>query len=103
MTPTQVYGLVAVALVCLALHSMVAGRGLIAQLIAANVLGSGVFLLFVALARRGAEADPVPHAMVLTGIVVAVAATGLGLGLARRVHAQTGRARLPEDDPAGGS
>jgi len=34
---------------------------------------------------------------VLTGIVVAVAATALALALARKLHALTGRLELPED------
>ena len=45
----------------------------------------GVFMMLVALASRttgiATRPDPVPHAMVLTGIVVAVSATALGLAL----------------------
>jgi multicomponent Na+:H+ antiporter subunit C len=54
------------------------------RIVAINVMGNGVFLIFVALASRGPDGqpDPVPHAMVLTGIVVAVCATGLALTLA---------------------
>lgn len=100
MTPTTLYGLVAVGLFCLALHSLLASRQLLRKIIAANVMGSGVFLTFVALARRGPGVDPVPHAMVLTGIVVAVAATGLGVVLLRRLHADAGQLALPEDATA---
>jgi len=32
-------------------------------------------------------ADPVPHALVLTGIVVAVSATAMALALGRRLEA----------------
>jgi len=39
----------------------------------------------VGLAQRDGGVDPVPQAMVLTGIVVAVAATALALALARRL------------------
>ena len=39
--------------------------------------------------------------MVLTGIVVAVSATALGLALLRRMHAHDGSPRLPEDRDAG--
>jgi multicomponent Na+:H+ antiporter subunit C len=35
--------------------------------------------------------DPVPHALAITGIVVAVAATALGLVLIRRVRADRDR------------
>lgn len=103
MTPTTLYGLVASGLFCLALHSLLVSRGLLPKLIAANVMGSGVFLLFVALSQRGPEADPVPHAMVLTGIVVAVAATGLGVVLLRHLHAETGRVALHEEAAAEGT
>ena len=41
--------------------------------------------------------DPVPQAMVLTGIVVAVAATALALALVRKLHALSGRLELPDD------
>lgn len=101
MTTSLLYGLVAVGVFGLALHSMVASRHLVPRVIAANVMGSGVFLLFVALATRGEGIDPIPLAMVLTGIVVAVAATGFALVLIRRLHAETGRAVLPEDEPTG--
>lgn len=100
MTPTMLYGLVAVGLLCLALHSLLASRHLLPKIIAANVMGSGVFLLLVALAYRGPRVDPVPHAMVLTGIVVAVAATGLAVVLLRRLHAEAGHVALPEDAAA---
>ena len=47
---------------------------------------------------RGQRADPVPHALVITGIVVAVCATGLALTLATRIQALTGSARLETDE-----
>jgi multicomponent Na+:H+ antiporter subunit C len=39
----------------------------------------------------------VPHAMVLTGIVVAISATALALILVRRIYDATGTSLLPED------
>jgi multicomponent Na+:H+ antiporter subunit C len=69
------------------------------MLLALNVMGSGVFLVFVSLAKRaGSLADPVPHAMVLTGLVVSVSATALGLVLVGRVQRRYGRVELPEDE-----
>ena len=71
------------------------------RLLGLNVLGSGVFMMLVALASRTTDIatrpDPVPHAMVLTGIVVAVSATALALALLRRMHVHEGSPRLPED------
>lgn len=63
------------------------------KILALNIMGSGVFLLLVAPADRltGRAPDPVPHAMVLTGIVVAVSATALALALIRRLSPHVDR------------
>jgi multicomponent Na+:H+ antiporter subunit C len=71
---------------------------LLRRILAFNLMGSGAFRVLVGLAQRHDVADPVPQAMVLTGIVVAVASTALALALLRRLHALTGRTRLPEVD-----
>ena len=98
MSPPTLYALTGVALFSLGLHALLVRRHLLRKVLALNVLGSGVFLVLVAMARRGANSpDPVPHAMVLTGIVVAVSATAVALGLARRIRDHHGSARLPED------
>jgi multicomponent Na+:H+ antiporter subunit C len=61
-------------------------------------MGSGVFLVFGIVARRGADAgfrfDPVPQAMVITGIVVAFAASALAVALILRLSAESGRVTL---------
>ena len=60
---------------------------LLRKLIAINVMGAGVFQILVVIAYRGLELppDPVPHALVLTGIVVAVSATALALAFGKRL------------------
>ena len=65
-------------------------RTLLGQIIAFNVSGVGLFLALVAIAYRGAATPPdaVLHALVLTGIVVAVSATAFALALARRVQGE---------------
>jgi multicomponent Na+:H+ antiporter subunit C len=68
------------------------------RILAFNVMGSGAFLALVGLAQRDGGADPVPQAMVLTGIVVAVAATALALALLRRLPAtETTEAAEPDE------
>jgi multicomponent Na+:H+ antiporter subunit C len=71
------------------------------RIIGFNILGAGIFLVFGAVARRGAGAgfpgDPVPQAMVITGVVVAFAATALAVALLRRLATLGGEADL--DDP----
>lgn len=71
---------------------------LLRRILAFNIMGSGAFLVLVGLAQRNGIADPVPQAMVLTGIVVAVAATALALALVRRLYALTGKIELPQGD-----
>jgi multicomponent Na+:H+ antiporter subunit C len=61
-------------------------RHLLWRIIAVNIMASGVSLLLLTLpARIDGRADPLPQAMVLTGIVVMVAATALALALAVRL------------------
>jgi multicomponent Na+:H+ antiporter subunit C len=78
------------ALFALGLRKVFARVDALRRIIAVNVMGNGVFLVFIALAARVSpdRPDPVPHAMVLTGIVVAVCATGLALTLAERYREQ---------------
>lgn len=88
MTVALWYGLTGVALFLIGLCGLALGSHLVRRLIGMNVMGSGVFLLLVAGAHGSPGGpDPVPHAMVLTGIVVAVSATALALALARRTGA----------------
>ncbi len=99
MNTVFLYALVGIGLFSLGLYALIVYRHLLRKILAINVMGSGVFMVLVALAARtqGAMPDPVPHAMVLTGIVIAVSATALALALMLRVRAETGRAELPEE------
>ena len=89
MSVPVLYALVGVALFCIALHAVIVSKSPLRKVLAVNVMSSGVFLVLVALARRapGASPDPVPHAMVITGIVVAVSATALAIVLINRMRA----------------
>jgi len=99
MSNVVFYALTGVGLFTLGLYALIVHVHLLRKILAINVMGSGVFLVLVALAARTQEAapDPVPHAMVITGIVVAISATALALVLMLRVRAETGRATLPEE------
>ena len=71
----------------LGLHSLVLQRSLLRKLIAANVMGAGIFLFLIAAAYRGeGPPDAVPHALVLTGLVVSVSVTGLAIVLGERLR-----------------
>jgi multicomponent Na+:H+ antiporter subunit C len=97
----QLYAVAAALLFWIGFHGVVARRELLKKIIAVNIMGGGVFLLLVAIARRNwaDAADPVPHAMVLTGIVVALSATALALALARRIAELELRNGEEDDSP----
>ena len=99
MNSILLYALLGVGLFTLGLYALIIHAHVLRKILAINVMGSGVFLVLVALGGRtpGALPDPVPHAMVITGIVVAISATALALALMLRVQAKTGRAQLPEE------
>jgi len=91
MTTATLFGLCSSALVGLGLFGLIVDPHPLRKVLAFNLLGSGVFLLFGVIARRGAAAglggDPVPQALVITGIVVAFAATALAVALVLRLFA----------------
>lgn len=60
------------------------------RLVALNIAGSGVFLALVA-GAAGTGNAPVAHALVLTGIVVAVSVTGVALVLMVRLAERSRR------------
>lgn len=97
MSPLLTYGIAGAMLIAIGLYALIVRRHLLRKIVALNVIGNGVFLTLVAAASRLGTPDPVPHAMVLTGIVVSVCATGLALALADRVQAAAGEAD-PGDD-----
>jgi multicomponent Na+:H+ antiporter subunit C len=101
MSEATLYGLCGAVLVGLGLFGLIVHPQLLRKILAFNLIGGGVFLLFGVVARRGAAAgfggDPVPHALIITGIVVAFAATALAIALLLRLFRETGRATLGSD------
>lgn len=95
----DIFLLLGAALFALGLHGVFGRRHVLRKIIGFNVMGTGTFAVFITIAARAAGEipDPVPHAMVLTGIVVSVCATGLALALAGRLQAATGRTDIEED------
>lgn len=94
------YYLVAVILFVIGLHTMLTHSNLIKKVIAMNIMDTSVFLLFVAVGYVGGAAPPVvslvreetvyvnplPSALILTGIVVAVSVSAYALGLAIKIY-----------------
>jgi multicomponent Na+:H+ antiporter subunit C len=104
MSASIVFGLCAAVAVGLGLYGAITNPQPLRKILAFNLLGSGIFLFFGVIARRGAAAgfpgDPVPQALVITGIVVAFSATALALALLLRLYQASGVATLRPDASA---
>ena len=98
MNAATLSGLVGAGLVGFGLYSLIVNPQPLRKLLAFNLVGSGVFLVFGIIARRGAVGrlpfDPVPQAMVITGIVVAFAASALAVALMLRLSETARRVTL---------
>lgn len=82
------------------LHALLVYRHLLRKILAANIMGSGVFMVFIAIGARGeaGSTDPVPQAMVLTGIVVSLCFTAVAIVLAVKINQLTGCTTLATDE-----
>ncbi|MEM9291220.1 MAG: cation:proton antiporter subunit C [Acidobacteriota bacterium] len=99
-----------VVLMMIGLYTVIASSHLLKKLIGLSIFQTAVILFFVAMAKvEGGTApilwegnpevlysNPLPHALMLTAIVVSVATTAVGLALVVRLHESYGT--LEEDD-----
>ena len=101
---------VAIALLMLGLYTMVAHRNLTKKLIGMSIFQTAIILFFLVLSikrdatlpivfpgqvQAAAFMNPLPHALMLTAIVVMVATSGVALAILIRLHARYGT--LEED------
>lgn len=89
---STLFGLGAALIIGLGLFGVILHPEPLRKVLAFNLLGSGVFVLFGVVARRGGGrlnevpfGDPVPQALIITGLVVAFAATVLAVALVLRL------------------
>lgn len=113
---------IAIALMMIGFHAVIRKGNLIKKLIGAGVFQTAVFLFYLSIGKiidpaspYGATApilfpegttpphlvgvpfeNPVPHVLMLTGIVVGVATTAVGLALTVRIHRAFGT--IEEDE-----
>lgn len=109
MSGETLFGLCGAALVGIGLYGLICHPGVLRKILAFNLIGSGVFLLFGVIAKRGGGAlaaagsgmdgDPVPQALVITGLVVAFAATAIAVALLLRLVELSGRGTLEDEPP----
>ena len=98
-------------LLLIGLYGMLMQPNLLKKLMAMNILQVAVIMFFIALAdKTGATApiemhgvtdvdayiNPLPHALMLTAIVVGVSTTGVALALLIRIHRHYGTLEEPE-------
>jgi len=104
MNAANLAGLCAAVLIGLGLYGLITHPHPLRKILAFNLLGSGLFLLLAVIARRGAAAglaaDPVPQALVITGIVVAFSATALAVSLVLRLFEAANDVSLRAEPPA---
>jgi multicomponent Na+:H+ antiporter subunit C len=101
---------VAVALLMLGLYTMIAHRNLMKKVIGMTIFQTAIILFFLVLATKRDAAlpivppgavdprafmNPLPHALMLTAIVVMIATTGVALAILIRLHTLYGT--LEED------
>ncbi|MDP3401678.1 MAG: NADH-quinone oxidoreductase subunit K [Brevundimonas sp.] len=85
MVTGHVYALTGAVLTGLGLFAFITLRHPLRQLLAINVVGAGIFLILGGLGRGADATDPFPQALVITGIVVAVALTAFGAAMIVRL------------------
>ena len=100
MTGPTLYALTGAALVGMGFFGLLAARHLLRRVVAFNLIGSGLFLFLGAAGARSGASDPVPQALIITGIVVALSASALAVGLMVAHARASGRPALPEEDEA---
>ncbi len=101
-----------ILLMMLGLYGVLTNRNIIKIIISLNVfeIGLNLFIISVAYVKGGVAPiltadnasstlqfmDPLPHALVLTAIVIGVGTTALGLAFAKKIHAKYGTYDLDE-------
>lgn len=99
----------AIILMMLGLYGLLTQRNVIKIIISLNILeiGLNLFIISVGYFKDGIApiitqnggtnfVDPLPHALVLTAIVIGVGTTALGLALARKIYKEYGTFDLDE-------
>lgn len=103
MTQDLIYSIAGIILFAIGLHGLAVLPHILRKIIAINIMAGGIFLFLVSVAARNFDEypDPVPQAMLLTGVVVALSATAFSVALARRIYTVTGQNTLDaeEDQP----
>jgi multicomponent Na+:H+ antiporter subunit C len=89
---------VVIVLMMTGFYIVIAASNLIKKIIGLNIFQTSVFIVYISIGKiRGGAApiledgvevyaNPLPHVLILTAIVVGIATTALGLALVVRIH-----------------
>lgn len=86
LAPGSLFLIAAAILFGIGAHGLMRRQHPLRKVLALNLCTTAVFLFLVAPGAGNAHTDPVPHAMVLTGIVIAVSTTAVALALIVRLR-----------------
>jgi multicomponent Na+:H+ antiporter subunit C len=104
-----IFGITGLIIFVIGLYGIINKAAFISRIICFNISSAGTFLFLISTARRNAiilvssdgstlpVPDPVPHAMVLTGLVVAVAMSAFALALTRKLYLLQRPSSFPEE------
>ena len=85
MMGVDVFAIAAAGLMAMGFYGFVAQPHPLRRILAINIFGNGVFMSMILIAHWLPNGpDTIPHAMVITGLVIAVSASAFGLALIRR-------------------
>lgn len=99
MDSPPIYPIAGMLLYAIGLHAIFARSDLLRRIIATNTAASGVFIFLIGSAPVGPDGpDPVPQALVLTGIVISISVMAYALSLLRRLIGETGHPVVDDDD-----
>ncbi|MGC1953912.1 MAG: cation:proton antiporter subunit C [Gammaproteobacteria bacterium] len=100
--PAEILGLynywIVIVLMMAGLYVVIASHNLVKKIVGLNIFQTSVFILYISMGKvEGGTApilaegipryaNPLPHVLILTAIVVGVATTALGLALVVRIH-----------------
>jgi len=99
-----------VTLMMLGMYVVMANPNLVKKVIGLNIFQTAVFILYISMGKVeggtapilsdafSVYANPLPHVLILTAIVVGVATTALALALAVRIHRAYGTVEEDEID-----
>jgi multicomponent Na+:H+ antiporter subunit C len=111
-SPGHIHFWLSSALLLIGLYGMLASPHLVRKLMGLNIMQVAIIVFFLTLAAKtdaafplvghvvapaaGEYVNPLPHALMLTAIVVGVSTTGVALALVIRIHRHFGTLEEPK-------